>query len=74
VRPDPVVAVHVAASVAALDDQESAVRWITVAARSQRADATTDRFLRHSVLIDHEFESVRHHPDVAELMHRLADD
>lgn len=74
VRPDPVVAVHVAASVAALDDEESAVRWITVAARSQRADATTDRFLRHSVLIDHEFESVRHHPDVAELMHRLADD
>lgn len=74
VRPDPVVAIHVAASVAALDDEESAVRWITVAARSRRADATTDRFLRHSVLIDSEFESVRHHPEVAELLHRLADD
>jgi Zn-dependent protease len=73
-RPDPVVAVHVAASVAALGDEESAVRWITVAARSRRADDATDRFLRHSVLIDHEFESVRHHPDVAELLHRLADE
>jgi len=73
-RPDPVVAVHVAASVAALGDDEAAARWITVAGRSQEADTSTDRFLRHSVLIDHEFEKVRHHPAVIELLHRLADD